>query len=230
MYPVLFRIGEFEITSFGVLVAVGALVGLWLFRRELRRSGLPDTALDAAVAGVVGGMAGAKLLWVFEHLGEEPFIDLLLSRGGMSWFGGFAGGHSRWLVDHASPTAAEDCGAGRRDACVGDRASHRQNWLLPRRRRLRTAITAAVGRRLSARLAADHGARASDATLRGCRLSSTRVAPVPVAAAETLRHLRARRVSCCWPALFASSSNSCGSMCESSASFLSRIWHRWQRW
>lgn len=37
-------------------------------------------------------MAGAKLLWVFEHLGEEPAIDLLLSRGGMSWFGGFAGG------------------------------------------------------------------------------------------------------------------------------------------
>ena len=37
-------------------------------------------------------MAGAKLLWVFEHLDEEPAIDLLLSRGGMSWFGGFAGG------------------------------------------------------------------------------------------------------------------------------------------
>jgi phosphatidylglycerol:prolipoprotein diacylglycerol transferase len=37
-------------------------------------------------------MAGAKLLWVFEHLGEEPAVDLLLSRGGMSWFGGLAGG------------------------------------------------------------------------------------------------------------------------------------------
>ena len=100
MYPVLFRIGEFEITSFGVLVAVGALVGLWLFRRELRRSRLPDTALDAALAGVVGGMAGAKLLWVFEHIGEEPFIDLLLSRGGMSWFGGFAGGilAGLWII------------------------------------------------------------------------------------------------------------------------------------
>ena len=34
MHPVLFRIGTFEVTSFGVLVAVGALVGLWLFRRE----------------------------------------------------------------------------------------------------------------------------------------------------------------------------------------------------
>ena len=92
MYPVLFRIGEFEVTSFGVLVAVGAVVGLWILSRELARSGLPADALDAAIAGVVGGLAGAKLLWVAEHFGEEPLLDLLLSRGGMSWFGGFAGG------------------------------------------------------------------------------------------------------------------------------------------
>lgn len=68
------------------------MVGLWLFRRELRFSGLPDEGLDAAIAGVIGGMAGAKVLWVLEHLGEGPAVDLLLSRGGMSWFGGFAGG------------------------------------------------------------------------------------------------------------------------------------------
>jgi phosphatidylglycerol---prolipoprotein diacylglyceryl transferase len=92
MYPVLFRIGDFEITSFGVMVAVGALVGLWILHRELRRSALPPDALDAAIAGVVGGLAGAKLLWVLEHLHEEPVLDLLLSRGGMSWFGGFVGG------------------------------------------------------------------------------------------------------------------------------------------
>ena len=92
MYPELFRIGEFVVTSFGVLVAIGALVGLWIFHRELRRSGLPEHGVDAAVAGVIGGMAGAKLLWVLEHLGEGPTLDLILSRGGMSWFGGFAGG------------------------------------------------------------------------------------------------------------------------------------------
>ena len=92
MYPVLFRIGGFEITSFGVLVAIGGLVGLRLFQRELRQSALPESGFEAAVAGVIGGLAGAKLLWVFEHIREEPVFDLLLSRGGMSWFGGFAGG------------------------------------------------------------------------------------------------------------------------------------------
>jgi phosphatidylglycerol:prolipoprotein diacylglycerol transferase len=75
-----------------VLVALGALVGLWIFRRELQRSRLPESAVDSAVAGILGGMAGAKLLWVFEHLGEEPTRDLIFSRGGMSWFGGLAGG------------------------------------------------------------------------------------------------------------------------------------------
>ena len=74
------------------MVATGALVGLFVLERELRRSRLPESALEAGIAGVIGGMAGAKLLWVAEHLGEEPFLDLLLSRGGMSWFGGFAGG------------------------------------------------------------------------------------------------------------------------------------------
>jgi phosphatidylglycerol---prolipoprotein diacylglyceryl transferase len=92
VYPVLFRIGSLDITSFGVMVALGALAGLWVFRRELARAGLPDAALDAAVYGLVGGLVGAKLLYVFEHRAEGPFFSLVLDRGGMSWFGGFVGG------------------------------------------------------------------------------------------------------------------------------------------
>jgi len=92
MFPVLFRIGSFELTSFGAMMAVAALVGVWIFRQELRRSNLPESAVDAAVAGVLGGLVGAKLLWVIEHRHEEPFTQLLFSRGGLSWFGGLVGG------------------------------------------------------------------------------------------------------------------------------------------
>jgi phosphatidylglycerol:prolipoprotein diacylglycerol transferase len=100
MYPVLFRIGSIEITSFGVLVAIAALVGLWLLRRELRRSGAPEGATDAAVFGIFAGLAGAKLLWVVEHLGDEPVSSLVLSRAGLSWFGGLAAGlgTALWII------------------------------------------------------------------------------------------------------------------------------------
>lgn len=98
MYPVLFRIGSFEITSFGVMVAIGALVGLRIFARELARSGLPEDAVNAAIAGVLGGLLGAKVLWAIEHAGQEPFASLLFSRGGMSWFGGFLGGIGAGLI------------------------------------------------------------------------------------------------------------------------------------
>lgn len=73
-------------------MAIAAVSGLWVFARELSRSGLPADAVDAGYAGLVGGLLGAKLLWAAEHFGEEPLASLLLSRGGMSWFGGFAGG------------------------------------------------------------------------------------------------------------------------------------------
>src|SRR5262245_36878825 len=98
MYPVLFRIGRFEVTSFGAMVAVAALVGLWLFRRELSRSRLPLDATDSGVVGVVGGLIGAKLLWTLEHGREAPISELLLSRGGLSWYGGLIGGVGAGLI------------------------------------------------------------------------------------------------------------------------------------
>jgi phosphatidylglycerol---prolipoprotein diacylglyceryl transferase len=92
VYPVLFRIGSFEVTSFGVMLALAALVGLWLYRRELRRSGLPLDASDAGVVGVIGGLLGAKLLWTVEHASDGSITELLFSRGGLSWYGGLIGG------------------------------------------------------------------------------------------------------------------------------------------
>lgn len=92
MYPVLFRLGTFDITSFGAMVALGAILGILLLRSEMVRSGLDGgKGIDAALVGVLGGLAGAKLLYVIEHW-AEPISDTLLSRGGMSWFGGLTGG------------------------------------------------------------------------------------------------------------------------------------------
>ena len=79
-------------------MAIGALVGLWLFRRELDRGRLRPDAIDAAFAGIFGGLLGAKLWWTVEFFGSAPFLSLLFSRGGLSWFGGFTFGLAAGLL------------------------------------------------------------------------------------------------------------------------------------
>jgi phosphatidylglycerol:prolipoprotein diacylglycerol transferase len=48
--------------------------------------------MDAAVLGVIGGLLGAKVIWAIEFSEDGPLLDLLFSRGGLSWFGGLIGG------------------------------------------------------------------------------------------------------------------------------------------
>lgn len=98
MYPEIGWIGGLEITSFGVMVALGFLAGLWVFRRELHARGLPGEWENAAIIGAVGGLLGAKVIWAIEFSGQAPIQDLLFSRGGLSWFGGFIGGVGSGLL------------------------------------------------------------------------------------------------------------------------------------
>jgi phosphatidylglycerol:prolipoprotein diacylglycerol transferase len=92
VYPTLVRIGGFEVTTFGAMVALGALAALWVLGRETRASGLPPGRVDAPVWGLLAGLLGAKLLFVAEHVGRDSLARLVLGRGGLSWFGGLAGG------------------------------------------------------------------------------------------------------------------------------------------
>lgn len=92
MYPTLFTFRGFEVTTFGILVALAALTAFWVFQREIGRASLPASTADAGIAGIVGGMLGAKLVWAIEFSGTAPFHELLFSRAGLSWFGGLVGG------------------------------------------------------------------------------------------------------------------------------------------
>ena len=181
MYPTFIRLGEFEVTSFGVLVALAALVGLWIFHRELARSGLPASGVDAALVGVLGGLAGAKIIWAIEFRHTAPFLSLLLSRGGLSWFGGFLGGvgaglwslHRRRIplvpaLAAASPALAVGHAIGRIGCfLVGD------DYGRP--------TDPSVGRRVSSRIAADHGAGPSHAVVRDRRTCGDRLVAHPMA-------------------------------------------------
>ena len=91
MYPVLFRIGDFPISTFGLMMAVAFLVGSWLTARRMKEVGLdPDLATTLLVYVMLGGIAGSKLYFAIdEHLRTGVrFTDLLLSRAGITWYGG----------------------------------------------------------------------------------------------------------------------------------------------
>lgn len=89
VYPLVFKIGSFEVTGFGILMMLGFVVGGWLVTLELRRQKWNEEyGADMIVAAVVGGIVGAKLWYV--ALTGDP--GALFSRGGLVWYGGFLGG------------------------------------------------------------------------------------------------------------------------------------------
>jgi phosphatidylglycerol:prolipoprotein diacylglycerol transferase len=97
MYPTLVRIGNFEITSFGLMMFIAFIVGGWVLTRQYRRYGLSeDLASSMVMAGAIGGIVGAKIYYAI------LFRDwhLLFDRAGLVWYGGMIGGiiASSWLI------------------------------------------------------------------------------------------------------------------------------------
>lgn len=96
MYPELLKIGDFTISSFGVMIALCFLAGYWLISLETKRKKLSEKAVsNMFLAAMIGGIVGAKILYLFENV---PIGDLLrhpithlLSRGGLTFYGGFIG-------------------------------------------------------------------------------------------------------------------------------------------
>ena len=94
MYPVLFRIGDFAITSFGVMMALSFLVGGWILANELRRKGEnPELAWEVVWYAAIGGVVGARLYYLiltWPQTVADPWAAIT-SRGGLVWYGGFIG-------------------------------------------------------------------------------------------------------------------------------------------
>lgn len=95
MHPVLFRAGPFTLYTYGLLVATGVLLGLWLARRQAGRAGLdPERVWNLGIYMVLAALLGAKLWLVVAdwsyYLGHPRDIftfGTLLSGG--TYYGGF---------------------------------------------------------------------------------------------------------------------------------------------
>ncbi len=71
MFPKLISIGSFYIPTYGVLVALGFLAGLWTTLRLARRAGLPPEKItNLAVYCAMAGIVGAKLFMFLFDFGD----------------------------------------------------------------------------------------------------------------------------------------------------------------
>jgi len=65
VFPRLFQIGSFGVPPYGVLVALGVLVGLWISVRNSEKQGIKtENAWDFGIALVLAGIIGAKILYI----------------------------------------------------------------------------------------------------------------------------------------------------------------------
>lgn len=116
MYPKLveWHLGGHTISlpTYGLLVATGFVVGTWLCERDAKRCGNdPRVILDACFWALIGGLVGARLLYVATNARDywqicrgsgQPrgllgvFLDctqpLQFWQGGIVYYGGFVGG------------------------------------------------------------------------------------------------------------------------------------------
>ena len=98
MHPVLFQVGPVTIYSYGVLAAVGVLLGLWYARRQAPYAGLHrDQVWNLGIYMVLAAIVTAKLWLVlvewryFSQNPREIFTFGVVQSGG-TFFGGILGG------------------------------------------------------------------------------------------------------------------------------------------
>jgi phosphatidylglycerol:prolipoprotein diacylglycerol transferase len=92
MHPVLFHIGPLTIYNYGLMIAIGIIVGLLLARRQAIREGIdPERIVDITFYLLVAALIGSRLLFVLMNLGEyveDPIRILKIWEGGLVFYGG----------------------------------------------------------------------------------------------------------------------------------------------
>ena len=95
MYPVLFSIGPLTLHTYGVLLALGAALGLWLMTHLAKNAGLdPDRVMTLALWLLISGLVGSRLMFVLLEPSQfkvAPWRMLAIWEGGLVFYGGVAG-------------------------------------------------------------------------------------------------------------------------------------------
>jgi len=94
--PVIVHIGPFAIRWYGVLMALSIAWGFYYLRRDGLKLGYDEDSLyNAVAAAVVGGIVGARLVYVatnWHAYAGSPISILRVDQGGLSFHGAVIGG------------------------------------------------------------------------------------------------------------------------------------------
>ncbi len=94
MHPVLLQIGSFNLPTYGVLLAIGLLVAIYMALRMGRREGLDaNRLLDFSTWLIIVGLIGAKVLMIVTEWGEyknnpRDIFSLTTIQAGGVFYGG----------------------------------------------------------------------------------------------------------------------------------------------
>lgn len=98
MKPILFEIAGFHLHSFGLMVALGFIVGTWISTRRAIAVGLDPNAIQDLVFPwlLIGGIVGARVLYVISYWNKDfagrPWTEIFaLWNGGLVFYGGLIG-------------------------------------------------------------------------------------------------------------------------------------------
>ena len=92
MHPILIHLGKLQIRSYGFMLALSFLLGIWLGGRRAKRAGVdPQKILDLSVVIILAAVIGSRLLYVLFHLDQysNPLDMFALWQGGATFYGGF---------------------------------------------------------------------------------------------------------------------------------------------
>ena len=85
-------LGPLQLRTFGLVVAVGVLLGAWLAARYGEDYGVPrDTTYALAMRMVIAGVIGSRITWVLSHTDslDSPLDAFAIWEGGLQFSGGF---------------------------------------------------------------------------------------------------------------------------------------------
>jgi phosphatidylglycerol---prolipoprotein diacylglyceryl transferase len=123
MHPLLFALGPLKIHTYGVMIVIGFLVGLYLIYSQAKFEGVnPERVVDISFWGLFFGLMGGRVVYIITRLPDfikHPLDMFKFWEGGLVFYGGFIGGVAAFwyfsrryklrplqLLDMAAPSLA----------------------------------------------------------------------------------------------------------------------------